>query len=476
MRKLHLLYFFVLFSTSASAQTIIASKDGISYCGTTACLGQVDPCTQLLFEVSSTIPSGFNSVYTYEWYENQNSNPSKTANGSDDHFQPTVNSLNYQVKCVVKYINTSNGSISSGYTSNIFLVTVKAAGLNNIQQSSEAILGCTNSITFSSSASSGFGIWTPSSYSITWQNPSGWTVIPPGAQLSEIVAPNATTGGVVTAKMILSGCPFTASKTLQVNRTTPSPTFSTSNQYGVCAGTYAFAINSICGAVNYTYTISGNSDCKFTANNSQLLTTSSTSVNIIFPSGNFSVTLDCKANYIGGLSSSNASKTISSGYPAPPTITVNGISPYPNTQMDVTVNTNTNPPYLWYVNGILVKTAYSKQSTINIGTTCGSFPVTVKVSNSCGSVTAGDIYYRSCTGKYKISPNPGSANVVIEGVGNSTFQLIKIIDRLGNVRKKISFEKGSKKAQFNVNELPRDIYNIMVYDGKNWMSISFSKM
>lgn len=114
---------------------------------------------------------------------------------------------------------------------------------------------------------------------------------------------------------------------------------------------------------------------------------------------------------------------------------------------------------------------------------------TVTITNSCGTTS---IRYRftsvgdNCSGgglRVQISPNPATSTINVSLTDKSDLAKqkeiteIHLVDKMGNVKQKWSYGKGSgnQTRQINVSSFPADIYAIIVFDGANWTSEKFIK-
>lgn len=115
----------------------------------------------------------------------------------------------------------------------------------------------------------------------------------------------------------------------------------------------------------------------------------------------------------------------------------------------------------------------------------------VIATNSCGSQSW--LYrfrsvYENCEGggpslRVTLSPNPVTSIINITLIDRRDMKKqkeiveIRMLDKMGNIKQKWSYSKGggTQTRQVNVNSLPADIYNIMVFDGMNWATEKFIK-
>lgn len=74
----------------------------------------------------------------------------------------------------------------------------------------------------------------------------------------------------------------------------------------------------------------------------------------------------------------------------------------------------------------------------------------------------------------RVAPNPGTNTVIVETTDNTKFSQLRIYDRMGNLRKQLSFP-ATKKLTLNVSDIPAEIYNIRVFTNNSWRSTGFIK-
>lgn len=77
-------------------------------------------------------------------------------------------------------------------------------------------------------------------------------------------------------------------------------------------------------------------------------------------------------------------------------------------------------------------------------------------------------------GYYELYPNPASSTLTIETTDNRKFIKLRIIDKMGEVRKQLNYT-ASKKITINVSDLPPDVYRIQALVNNNWITLSFIK-
>jgi len=154
-----------------------------------------------------------------------------------------------------------------------------------------------------------------------------------------------------------------------------------------------------------------------------------------------------------------------------------------------------NPPnseassYQWFVNGQLIETTTNTfLSTYNWPCVEDGEGLSVIAVASCGATAPvyGGNYSALCNGYYMSSnislfPNPASSEVSVQldesvkdenqinknkaQVYFSEITQIKIIDKMGTIKKVIKFGKGNKKATLIISELKPDLYYLEITDG-----------
>jgi hypothetical protein len=83
-----------------------------------------------------------------------------------------------------------------------------------------------------------------------------------------------------------------------------------------------------------------------------------------------------------------------------------------------------------------------------------------------------------------VSPNPArtQVKVSISNVNTSIKRTVKdirqirILDKLGNIKKVMKYAPGTKSLNFDVYSLPADIYMLEVSDGVNSISVQLNKV
>lgn len=137
--------------------------------------------------------------------------------------------------------------------------------------------------------------------------------------------------------------------------------------------------------------------------------------------------------------------------------------------------------YSWYIDGVLKTTSgTSNSATVFGGTLDGrTHTLQAKIQMACGlSATAlpEGRYTATCGGGnlVTISPNPSGNTLTIETAGEDKFTNIRIVDKLGNLKKQFKI-LATNKTTINISELPFDTYNVQVFNGTNWTSVKFIK-
>jgi hypothetical protein len=65
-------------------------------------------------------------------------------------------------------------------------------------------------------------------------------------------------------------------------------------------------------------------------------------------------------------------------------------------------------------------------------------------------------------------------NLIPQNTQPKQIQKIRVIDKMGQIKKQIN-GNSSDRMTINIADLPSDIYTILVYDGKAWLSTQVVK-
>ncbi|MBS1737767.1 MAG: T9SS type A sorting domain-containing protein [Bacteroidetes bacterium] len=146
----------------------------------------------------------------------------------------------------------------------------------------------------------------------------------------------------------------------------------------------------------------------------------------------------------------------------------------------VTWNGPSDPDIYWLQSGDNIFCSFSA-----VGQTA---VFTVASSNSCGTTYTN--YRFKCTTTTScgitpliviIAPNPAKSTMNVSLVHNNisrvqqSFQKIKIIDKMGNIKQNNQYPAGTKSTSVNISLLAPDIYTIQIFDGHSWYSEKFIK-
>ncbi|MGV3530551.1 MAG: T9SS type A sorting domain-containing protein [Flavisolibacter sp.] len=507
MKKIYSAICFILFAVSSYAdqeKVCVITNTGTSGRACSASeLGFVDPCANLSFAVDYLLPTGFVVVAKYEWFVNGVSVKS-TTDPTDPILVWQIQSKTTTVYCKVTY-EKQDGTLSQEFPSTSFTPNVKQLNFDVITLTSAAPnYGCTsNAVSYSLAPYTCTGnfcstTYSVGQYSIGWQAPSGWTqssISTNGSNVSFL--PDATTAGTLTATITLP-CGYSDLRTIAVSRPLIKPGFSTTNPT-VCGSSATYAIGVVCGAVDYTYNIVGNSGITFSSNGLQTLTTSSTSVIVNTSGTEAEFQVNARANYQGSITSDEVATTsfygkpvVASGYytytnypyGSPmgmaesidlsydnvvcysdyPTVMETSMNILGASQVSWTKNYSSPSLLLWSQNGGDLNISFRSSGQK------GLFMLTA--SNGCGSVSK--IYgFESvvCNQLYfSLSPNPAGTDVLISNSEataenhNRTFDEVRIYDMQGYMKKKQSFGK-VKSGKLDVSTLPLGVYLVEIKSG-----------
>lgn len=108
--------------------------------------------------------------------------------------------------------------------------------------------------------------------------------------------------------------------------------------------------------------------------------------------------------------------------------------------------------------------------------------LSVQAQNACGlsdattvSLTVGPVpQYCGGGNQLMLSPNPTSSTLTVEATNDHKFTKLRIVDKMGQVRKQFSYPP-SKKATIDVSNLPPDVYRVLAWINNNWVAGSFIK-
>jgi hypothetical protein len=128
--------------------------------------------------------------------------------------------------------------------------------------------------------------------------------------------------------------------------------------------------------------------------------------------------------------------------------------------------------YNWTVNGVLDSYhGYKLKKRFPANTTT----ISLTVSNAaCGNSAATSQTFICSSGRFIVSPNPSGHNIKVKAKDIASFINIRIVDKLGNVKKDMHFPANSKLADINISNLPVDIYSVQIFDGISWSAILLS--
>jgi Secretion system C-terminal sorting domain len=505
MKRNYLLFFLLLCFARAHAdnERVCVITGGPNAC-TANDLGYVNPCSQIVFVAIFDVPSGYDVASKFEWYVN-----SVLVKTSTNPLDPTmtlqVTSSSISVYCIITY--KRGFTTSSPVTTGTFVPHIKHTNFGSVTTSTDPpVYGCANTVSYSLNTTSCPALcdsWytvPTNGYTITWQAPSGWTQTSISTYGNDVsFQPDATSLGTLTATITLP-CGYTETRTFNVTRTAPPTEFSALYQF--CTSPGSVTIGAMCGATDYTYTITGYPGVTFVSNGLTSLTTSATSVNVNVPSGSTSNIIKVKANYPGGHSSTDASSTINTG---PPIIfnsyygTIEGVFTlneatgageenqfcYHGIPTDVSTAMNflgsgtvewekisggPGGAVIWSQDGDNLVMAF--KSIIN------SPVFRITITNECGSNSKDYKFVPvDCDLMFRVSPNPSSSNIQLSIIdrkdiksskdvtANRSFSAVKIFDMQGNLKKQLRFNQ-AKQANIDISNLPRGPYVIEISNGK----------
>lgn len=289
-----------------------------------------------------------------------------------------------------------------------------------------------------------------------------------------------------------------------INISRPAPTLSITNpqnQNYICSGSTNYIINGMPAGASVQWSVSDPGLAQITSGGS----TSSVTVSRV-GSSNGEIILTATVTHC--TFTYQVSKPVAIGAGLPPSLTNLNFDRRCGTFMEsYSSNPTAATGYVWNLNfGQVVqdKDGYGSDyfyvnPLINSPQTGQSYYnyISVQAKNACGvsdpsetrQFTVGPVPSRCGSGDgtcqtgcpnccpilLRVSPNPSSDNMMVETTNNSTFTKLRIIDKMGNVKKEISYPVGTRKVSLTISNLPADVYRLQATDGKNWATVSFSK-
>lgn len=405
-------------------------------------LGSLDPCDVPLFRVKYTIPSGYVAPSKFEWYVDGVLTFTGTT-PTNPTYSFALKKKNTTVFVDVTY-QALNGTLSSTYRSTSFTANVKSISFTEITGDLSPIAGCSNQANYSIATFNCSVCYNPppNTYTVTWQPPTGWVQTGSsnnGRNVSFI--PSSVDAGTLTAKITINSCGYEDTRTVAVTRSSPAPSFSSSDPTTICGTTPRININGVCGASSYTYTItSTTSGSYFTSSGSQSLTSTNNFADLTVIGSGYTFSINVQANFPNGTSSAVVSKQFVAG----------GFA-YGNFYFTSNYNTGSsalgpnNPKFLpagqlgsWTVyinNPDLTNVTWANTggypvgfgtngSTLNFSMTAASGAYTTRsttftltATGPCGSFSQSfnfSIVTQGWGGRMVVSPNPAKNRVIIE--------------------------------------------------------------
>jgi hypothetical protein len=239
------------------------------------------------------------------------------------------------------------------------------------------------------------------------------------------------------------------------------------------------SINPVCGASNYTYTITGNPGVKFTSNGLQTLTTASTSVNISISGGASENSVKAKSNFSNNVSSAQASASLTAGSPPPKPITVllaDAATGKIQVESDPELASAPNG-YKWYKDGVWAApwssyTGNFAQIPITRGVCDVGYTISATHTTACGvspATTKG--VFVPCDNSFTVAPNPASSSITVsqddskkQPTANSTFDEVKIYDFQGILKMDQKYNSVAS-ASISIANLTNGTYYVEVTNG-----------
>ena len=136
--------------------------------------------------------------------------------------------------------------------------------------------------------------------------------------------------------------------------------------------------------------------------------------------------------------------------------------------------------WLWSVGSlgtnsqIIIASPNSSYTNVNVK---GGGSVRLNYNDLCGIAKIDGItVYSSCPPAFTVAPNPCVDNITVSADNSATAKMssgaliykIKIIDRLGTIRKLMEYKTPVKSINISINRLEAGIYSISMYNGTVW--------
>lgn len=470
-----------------------------------------DPCTGFEFRVTFTFPSGYTGVQEFDWYANNTLIKTTTQVSYDQNNKPygetsmLLTSESTAIICKIIYKNASNGT-SSPHASPAFTLLGKPLNLQISGPTSVDAAARDVSYSITTGTSSSF-VFTPppGSYSTTWQPPSGWT------QTSLTNNGNNVTfhtddfsGGTLKATPVYNACAYTGTTSIAITRSHPMPGFVDQGVVNVCGYTNtmpitrSFSVSPMSAVTSYTWslrpvypTLSLDGIGFPAAGGATTITTTGTTVDISFNStDNHYINMDVTANYADGVSSSPNTLVIDLTTMAwgTPFVWTPSCFQYQGSSVSFSAQATMIPGayYYWYMDGFLMDEGYSNTTYLLWN---GESQLSVKAMTDCGESELYTENFPTCfaaAASINMYPNPSSGQVTIDlkDLNKKTpsasqikdIREIRIVDKLGNVKKVIQYPAGTRSASLNIGNLPCDVYTVHVTDGTNRVSRQLNKI
>ncbi len=135
--------------------------------------------------------------------------------------------------------------------------------------------------------------------------------------------------------------------------------------------------------------------------------------------------------------------------------------------------------YNWYINGVLNSYhGYKLRSTFTSST--GTYIGVQTVTSNCGTSQEAYQFFACPAGKaaqtqsFTVSPIPSKTNITVTGIDAFSFSAVKIVDKMGNIKKQWTLPKNTRTTSLNITGLANDIYYINVFNGTEWVGKSIT--
>lgn len=235
-----------------------------------------------------------------------------------------------------------------------------------------------------------------------------------------------------------------------------------SGDNNVCATSNLYTIPNLPtgSTVSWTATLAGIAN----------INTPNTTQTTLTKTSNGLITLTASVSNVCGLAPISVTKQVAIGTPVP----FIQSTTYAGLEFVATANYIPGATYNWYFNNVLDPSTHTRVYNGGVDQCGVSNKLAVQSVTICGtSAKSLNIsIFINCGGggqqpQFSVSPNPGSSSITLQTLDNSTFEEVRIYDKLGGLHEDMAFPKNTQKTTLDISQLPTDIYQIQIFDVNN---------